>query len=189
MGHVAETARCDSHSFISGEARLEDDGLAVESTIADFSVVKGSAVISSSRIQENALVYGNSKVIYSGVAGHGQVYGKARVREGSTVDKDGRVHGNARLSNSHITDQAEVYGNADLRNVVVKGTSHVFGDAAINLGHAKLIVLEGNCKLGGKVKFTEKNTLADFVKKYGENNVRLQGEAIILTDVWDLGGA
>ncbi len=157
--------------MINGDVEIDDDARINVSYLNDNVRVNEQATIHGSVLSNSSYVHGQA-TLYS-----------------SRICDSSEIFGNAILRDSVVTEEVIIYGNADIRKITVSGCSHIFGKAKLinMLSRNYSIILEGSCKFGGWADISTLTTFESFVKKYGKDNVRVETNKIVLTNVWDMG--
>ena len=99
----------------------------------------------SAWVADEACVWGDAQVIENGL-----VYGRAKVCDGTRIEKCGRVLGRAVVRHSVVTDQAVIFGNADITNGHFSEDANVYDD--VRIGGDGVITVSGNGSVCGKAQ-------------------------------------
>lgn len=171
MGFIADTVKIDGSSQVVGDAQVEGHALLIRTSVSGSAVIRDNAVCISSNIFGSAEVSGSASVASSHVDGNVKISGKVKIYD------------------STITGSSHVYGNAEVNEVLVEDNSHIFGNARLFPPYLYSLVIGGNSRFGGSVRFDELISPQNFVDKYGADKVAVDYEEriVTLTDVWDMG--
>lgn len=115
-----------------------------------------------------------------------KVFGNAIVREGSIVKGHACVYGNAKITNSKISEWATIFGNANIVEGYVHGHSKIYGHAQIGgevygcaqvYGRADIDIntkIYGSCHICGKVY------VGEYVEIFGMTKIDFPTSDVIL---------
>lgn len=156
--YVSQNARLHGSAVVKGGSRIGGSA-----TIGGTAVVtETSSVFGAASVFESATVSGGSSV-----RGTAQVRGISVVTKGSTISDCAYIGELAYVYSSKIQGDASVYGSANVIRSIVRGTSDIFGDAALfkALAEDHSLISDGGrmiaARSGGRSKVS-----MDFAQKF-----------------------
>ena len=108
------------NAIVYGSSRVSDDAIVDEETMVEDSKINGYAYI-----HENAVVLDGSII-----DGNAEIYGNAII-QCSIISNYARIYGNTKVDTSNIFDYAEIFGTATVSDSTITGYTKIYSDANV----------------------------------------------------------
>lgn len=177
-------------SFIEKNGRVYDNAQIIRSSVENFGMVSGDAVVEDSYVRRHGKVRDKAKLSHSLVTDEGAVLGNAIVNNVSIVSDHAVVCDNASLEETIVKDYAVVENNASVLYSALYNRARVSDNARVFNSS-----LYDKTRVYENAKVYEKTELHDKSEIFGNTNVfsvvlkgtsRIYGDAKVVSEHLDI---